>query len=304
MKRLLNSFIQRTRPILKGLFPRFQMSGLPFLLPLRKALIASSRLTYVDDVLGHKMVLDDRDSLGLSFYRIYEPSETAFFQRIVQSGDTVLDVGANIGYYTLLFAKQAGANGKVYAIEPAPGNFSLLTRNVALNHYTNVVLFNKAVSSSTGKTRLYLSDENRGDHRIYATATPRPSVEVEMVSLDDLLPPETLPHVSVVKMDIQGAEHAALRGMQRLLDRSPAVTLAMEFWPHGLHLAGVKPADTLALLRSWGFSLYTLRESNCDLTPLDEDALLKTATVANEQHANLVCVKQPERIASFLQGEA
>src|SRR5262245_57312412 len=76
-------------------------------------------------VLGHRMLLDRRDSLNLSLNGIYEPLETHFVEELVPPGGCVVDIGANIGYYTLLCARWAGPTGQVYAFEPEPENFSL-----------------------------------------------------------------------------------------------------------------------------------------------------------------------------------
>ena len=123
--------------------------------------------TTLAEVQGHKMFLDSKDALGLSINEIYEPLETEFVKKEVKKGNVVLDIGANIGYYTLIFAKLVGENGKVFAFEPDPTNFALLKKNVEMNGYKNVVLVQRAVSNKTGKLKLYLCEDNPGDHRIY-----------------------------------------------------------------------------------------------------------------------------------------
>jgi hypothetical protein len=119
--------------------------------------IVSRLKSTLAEVDGHKMFLDSRDSLGLSIFSIHEPLETGLVKEKIKKGDVVLDIGANIGYYTLIFAKLVGEEGKVFAFEPEPTNFSLLEKNVEINGYKNVVLIQKAVSNETGKIRLYLS---------------------------------------------------------------------------------------------------------------------------------------------------
>jgi tRNA G37 N-methylase Trm5 len=118
-------------------------------------------------VQGHKMYLDSKESLDLSIYGVYEEYETDLIKKEIDRGDVVLDLGANIGYYTLLFAKKVGDEGRVYAFEPDPTNFSLLKKNVEINGYRNVVLIQKAVSNKNGKLKLYLNEDNKGDHRFY-----------------------------------------------------------------------------------------------------------------------------------------
>ena len=113
------------------------------------------------------MFLDSVDSLRLSFNGVYEPCETEFVMNEIKKGDVVLDIGANIGYYTLIFARLVGEEGKVFAFEPDPENFALLKKNVEINGYHNVVLVQKAISNKTGKIRLFKFDDFKAGHRIH-----------------------------------------------------------------------------------------------------------------------------------------
>ncbi len=89
---------------------------------------------------GNKMFLDKNDSLLLSINKIYEENETNFFKNSINKGDIVIDIGANIGYYTLLFARLVGNTGKVYAFEPDPRNCLLLEKNIQINNHKNIIL--------------------------------------------------------------------------------------------------------------------------------------------------------------------
>ena len=88
---------------------------------------------------------------------VNEKYETELFKKMVQDGMVVVDIGANIGYYTLIAAKLVGNKGIVYAFEPEPSNYELLCQNIAINGYTNVVPIEKAVSKTSGKTKLYVN---------------------------------------------------------------------------------------------------------------------------------------------------
>ena len=91
------------------------------------------------------LYLDSNDSMHLSFNPNYEKDEFDLVKRTIKKGDVVLDIGANIGVYTVLFAEIVGDKGRVYAFEPDPKNFALLKKNIEINKYKNVVLINKAV---------------------------------------------------------------------------------------------------------------------------------------------------------------
>ncbi len=120
------------------------------------------------DVKGNKMYIDPKRNPAIALYDIggYENVETQLFESHIKEGDVVLDLGANIGYFTLIAAKCVGANGKVYAFEPDPTNFSFLKRSVEINNYKNVVCEQKAVSNKNGVVKLFLHDYQTGAYTI------------------------------------------------------------------------------------------------------------------------------------------
>ena len=199
---------------------------------------------------GFPIELDAEDSLGLSLFGSYEPEETALVQSVVQPGDVVIDLGACIGYYTLLFSKLVGPSGRVVAFEPAPDSSAILQRNVSKNGLTNVTIVNAAAGATSGAGALQLS-ANRMDHHTQSQSAAD-AVPIDIVALDSYFPESMT--IDFVKMDIQGAEPAALRGMERILARSPNARILLEFWPDGIRRAGEDPDAFLSHLRSLGFS--------------------------------------------------
>lgn len=266
--------------------------GLPRLRVVRSVerLLRAALRTDVTNVLGHRMRLDANDRAELSINGIYEPLTTDLVRAKIAAGDVVLDIGANIGYYTLIFAKCVGPQGRVVAFEPEPGNFSLLQENVAANGYRNVSLFRLAVSDRAGRARLYLDGENAGDSRMYDSHDGRPSVDVETVRLDDHLG-SSLGRIDLIKMDIQGAEPAALRGMLGLLEKHRGVKLVVEFWPYGLRLAGANAGEFLQTLCRAGFDLWNLDERRGALLPTSVSQLLHQYPFEADRATNLYCVR-------------
>jgi FkbM family methyltransferase len=218
----------------------------------------------------------------------YEPFQTQLALNDLREGDVVLDLGANIGYYSLLLARQVGPTGTVFALEPDPDNFALLTRNVERNGYRNVILLQKAATEFSGKTRLYLAGDNSGDHRVYKCDGGRPSLEVETARVDDLLSDPGL-QLALVKMDIQGAEGLALAGMTGVLARSARVKLVCEFWPWGLRRAGTDPAAFLRSLRDLSFGMSVIDEARGQLLRADETSLLAQVPEREDVFVNLFC---------------
>jgi FkbM family methyltransferase len=237
------------------------------------------------------MRLDANDRAELSINGIYEPLTTELVRAELAAGNVVLDVGANIGYYTLIFARGVGPEGRVFAFEPEPGNFALLQENVAANGYRNVTLSRLAASDRAGRARLYLDPVNAGDCRIYDSRDNRPSVEIETVRLDDVF--EASPErIDLIKMDIQGAEAAALRGMRRLLERHRQVRLVLEFWPYGLQLFGADPEEFLETLCEAGFALWNLNERRGELSRTGVAELLAEYPPAFDSATNLLCARR------------
>jgi len=275
---------------LKRVKAAFGGSGIGRIPPVRWLYDLAFRLLKPSQVtvLGHKMRLDDRDTLELSTRGIYEPGVTRLFQREIRPGDLVLDIGANIGYFTLLAARLAGNSGKVLAFEPDPTNFGLLSRNVADNGYKNVSPRQEAVADKAGTLRLYLSASNRGDHRLFDPGDSRESIEVRTVALDQAL--KGLDRkVRFIKMDVQGAEALALAGMKGLLGSNRGLKLVTEFEPKNLELAGSDPRRFLVSLKKAGFKLWEIPESG-PLKPAEAGSLLKRCQTP-PGYVNLYCVK-------------
>jgi FkbM family methyltransferase len=236
---------------------------------------------------GQSLYVDDQDSLGLRQHGSYEPYETGLLLALVEPGAVVLDIGANIGFHTVQFARAVGPAGHVYAFEPDPDNLHVLRHNIRRNQLTNVTVLPKAVAAAGGALRLYRSAENRGDHRVYDSGDAREVIEVPSVAIDDELAHVT-GQVSLVKMDIQGAEPLALRGMRRFIDRHPEAWIATELWPIGLERGGSSLAAYLDQLRALGAALLRIDEGRRRLAPLDRDWLAETVTVERGNHTNLL----------------
>ncbi len=280
-------FFYRWAKILLG--PRAKRFALVRIVHQRILSYLKTTYAVVDE---HAMHLDRRDSLFLSINNAaYEPFETELVKREVKNNYTVLDLGANIGYYTLIFARLVGSCGKVFSFEPDPENFKILAKNVEINRYRNVYLTKKAVSDKTSNTLLYLSEANAGDHRIYDSGDGRKSVQIETVRLDDFFE-NNPPKIDFIKMDIQGAEGGALLGMRGLLKASKNLKILSEFWPFGLKRFGTEPEEFLRQLEGLGFKLYEVKELEKKLEPVNIPTLLKSYTLQKQNQTNLLCLKE------------
>lgn len=178
---------------------------------------------------------------------IWEPAETLLSLKYIKPGYTVLDIGANIGYYTLLFSRYVGPNGQVYSFEPEPRNFAVLHGNVSLNNLSNVISSRLALSNKKCLQELYTASDNLGDHRL-SYKQGRASITVELDTMDHFFSNRGKT-VHFVKIDTQGAEEMILDGMAELITMNTRHLLVLtEFSPILLMLMGSSYRSYLKLL--------------------------------------------------------
>lgn len=236
-------------------------------------------------VHGHRMRLDPHDSLELSV-RDFEPVETQLVLEHVPEGGTVLDVGANIGYYTLLFARAVGPKGKVFAFEPDPDTYALLCENIEANGYTNVEAINAAVSDKMGSLFMNREQSNWGDHRVRDTNVSGEDVEIPCVTLDEHFK-DFEGRFDLVKMDIQGAEGRAIAGMRGLFAKRKCRKLITEYWPIGLKRFDADASEYLEELKAAGFEFQEIDEHAGTVRDVDLARVLANCTLENERFTNL-----------------
>jgi FkbM family methyltransferase len=220
--------------------------------------------------------------IGLSIVRgHYERGEIAFARRALRPGDTAIDVGAHIGFFTMQLAQAVGPSGHVYAFEPLPSNASLIERSIAENRFGDRVTFQRAaVGAAGGQATLTYAEETLNTGGAYLlrdgteplTGNVRRAVPV--VALDRL---ELRRPVRLIKMDVEGAEPQVLRGAARLL-REDRPTILSELHPTQLQRAsGLSAADFLSDIRSYGYRAQDLQGQPIERAP--EDALTSIVLV-------------------------
>jgi FkbM family methyltransferase len=209
---------------------------------------------------------------------VWEADVMKLLAASLRPGAVFVDVGANVGFHTVLSARLVGSGGHVFAVEPDPWTLLLLRANVWRSGGGATVL-PFAASDSTGVVRLtHEADHRSGAH--LASVTGATGTQVNAARLDDLLPDVA---VDVLKVDVEGAEPLVLRGASAVLERSPSLLAVVEF-RNGEHLSGESPSEVLAFYESLGFQLCLLRRSG-ELDPVDAPAVLDRA--AREESLNL-----------------
>lgn len=235
---------------------------------------------------GHVYYIDDVDSLGLARNGEYEPYITRVLHMLIEPGSNVFDIGANIGYFSLVIGRLVGSTGRVYCFEPDPSNFSLLQKNVTTNKYEHIECFEAAISDATGQLELYLSEDNQADHRLYFSNEGRASVKVDSLALG-MWKPEV--PIAFIKMDIQGAERRAFAGMAERIKRDKP-SMVIEFWPYGIEKAGDQPEAVLEFLEENNYVLYQVDEDTETLDIACNSELVKNYTANFRNWTTLVCV--------------
>ena len=196
--------------------------------------------------------LDRLVALSLHWLGWMGHDEAILLQRLVRPGMNVVDVGANIGLYSLLLARLVGS-GSVLAFEPEPSLFAILRENCVSNNATNIVPFQCALGRANRLASFYRSAFNSGDNRLGHASAEHDAVEIKVERFDDLQP-DSKP--DFVKIDVQGHELAALSGMERALSASRTVRVLFEFSPAALEKAGTPPNLLLEFFRERGFEIY------------------------------------------------
>jgi len=242
---------------------------------LRKARVAAGLPIAKVRLEEGPIFVDVRDAgIGQVIFdrREYEPNETVAITQNLRPGSRFVDIGANIGYFSLLASKLVGPHGRVIAIEPEAHNFRLLSRNIAESARSNVTAVNAALGANDGSAVLQRSPTNFGDHRISGRLGGRESQIVPVRTLDGVLSEAGLESIDFVKIDVQGYECHVLGGMRHLFEAGRPLTLLCEFWPEGMKAAGGDPAEFLRIFKTSGFEAALLEPGGIE-TPVPVESL-------------------------------
>jgi len=229
-----------------------------------------------DDIGGAAFVCDLGDAIAreVCLTGYYEPPVTRVMQRLLAPGGTLVDAGANWGYFTLVGARLVGAGGRVVAIEPDPRHFERLRTNTAMNRLANVTALPLAAGSQEGVAMLtgYAeAADNRGVSRIADGASGAHRYAVRCATIDALTSESR--RVDVVKIDVEGAEPDVLAGMREGLASGRYRAIVLELHPELLRARGVDPAECIGTLTARGYRGWTI-----DLSPEAYRAAAATGT--------------------------
>lgn len=217
------------------------------------------------------------DVVGRSIFKTgkYEEGLTSLLCNLCRfdNDDIVIDVGANIGWYSIILSTLMSKSCKTYAFEPDPLNFELLTHNCKLNNMRNIECINAAVGENIGTATLHLyPSKNRGRHSLIALQGNSERLDVKMMSLDSFFEENhiNLARIKFLKIDIEGFEYAALLGAKKILKMIPMVL--MEFSPEYMKKGGFEPNRLLDFMHDAGLKANCIQTGKMVEIPLHEIA--------------------------------
>jgi FkbM family methyltransferase len=249
-----------------------------------KNLVSQYNLVYAQN---HTIeIFEDSQSSPLAIDKIYEQETTLFSRKYLNPGDCVYDIGANIGYFTLEFARLVGEKGKIHTFEPHPKIFKVLQRNIKRNHYSNVTSHNAACGEITEIKKLYFSTENEGNHKIIENDKSEGSTDVQVVQLANFVIKD-IPRF--IKIDIEGAELLALKGLGDKIMRNQNIDFIIEYHPYEMSFFDIQGHELISFFENYGYKFRNLNSH--DYPIIEKSDILTNYRKENYGITNLFCSK-------------
>jgi FkbM family methyltransferase len=225
--------------------------------------------------------------------RSFERVATELFIQDIRQGTVVVDVGAYVGYYTILAARKVGPSGRVYSFECFPENYRFLLHNIRANGVSDrVITVPQAASNETGRLPFFVRGGDLTAGSLWRHEGAKRVFNVETTTVDEVLEGQ---QVGVAKIDVEGGELRVLEGMENTIARSNGTTMVIECYPHLLAAAGASARDLVDRLRDMAFDVQVIEEARRSVVELDDKLLDPAAAEDPTYYRNLYCRK---RIAS------
>ena len=222
------------------------------------------------DYDGMRLYLDKKDDHFFSTNPEQVIPEIEVLKKLIKKDDTLVDVGANIGFYTLNFERLVGKNGKIFAFEPEPSNFKLLEKNIKINGLEDhVKVFHKAVSNKKGISNLLIGPTSGTNSIVESYNTNEKIIEVETIVLDEFF--NTLDEkIDFVKIDTEGHDAKVLEGMQNIIQRNQDIKIMTEFVPEFLERSDSNSENYIQLLKRNKMKLHFVDKGKLVETNLED----------------------------------
>ena len=236
------------------------------------------------DITDGRLFLNKKDPVlsGALSMGVFEKYFSEIFRKVLSKEMVVIDVGANLGYYTLISSKNCK---KVFAFEPELENSNLLKKNLKYNKCNNVEVCEFALGDKNQLANLYIDPYNKGKHS-FLKGSLRSKVTTKVSKLDSVLSSTGVKKVSIIKIDIEGWEAKAMIGMKQTIKNHKPL-LFFEFVPDRITKSGENPYDLLHGLVELGYSLDIIDEDKYKLVPIvDIDKFVATFS-GHDKYVNI-----------------
>jgi len=209
---------------------------------------------------GFEMQLDLGDVMQRRMYFAgeYDPRSSRLFRRLLHPGDTAVDGGANIGYFSLLAARCVGDQGAVHAFEPVQRTFTLFLDNIQRNRVRTIQANCAALCDRSGMLQLQMAAQANSGTATAVLQGSGPSVSAAAVTLDEYSAQHAIGAIKLVKLDIEGSELSAIRGMRSLLGERRICYLICEMNPRLLDAQGIPPDALRQEMAAYGYLCYRI----------------------------------------------
>lgn len=210
--------------------------------------------------------------------RLYEAETSHFIGSILDEGDTFIDIGAHVGYFSMLASHLVGPTGRVYSFEPEASNYAHLLEHIELNKATNLVPNFMAVGGAPGIAQFHVNADNDGGHALWEvgrhpfnekTRSAPTTRRVFLTSLDHYFANREIGNLKAIKMDAEGAEHSILEGAQELIARTGVPFVISEVNRFGLESMGTTETRMRAVMSDLGYETYLFQPGQLSLLRLD-----------------------------------
>lgn len=244
--------------LFKKLVGRFKITRFGSLFFYRE-IVLSNGIKLKADITDAFYLKKERDSFDISV-----------IEKIVRPGDNCIDVGANIGLYSIVMARCGYDIGRVYAFEPVKSTFNILKKNIALNDFINILPINKGVGDSKGTKEINITAQSElssiGNN---GRGTIIKKQEIDICSLDEYLTDGI--DIRFLKIDVEGFEKQVLYGARNLIEDSKNLVIMLELNEKNLAVLGSSAKEVITFLNGFGYRGYAMNRQKRILEPITED---------------------------------
>jgi len=203
----------------------------------------------------------------------YEKGTVSVLKQLLKPGMTVLNIGANIGYFSVIISKIVGPAGRVFCFEPFPSTAELLKKNVKMNNCNNVEVFTKAISNKSGKDSMWIAPSSVNNFISKKGIPGLEKLDVDVTTVDDFVNEKNL-QIDFIFMDAEGSERNAIEGMRNTIIDNKKLEIITEFNPYTFELAGTSGKEFLDVCSEFNFEFYIINENKATISPISHEKLL------------------------------